>query len=206
MTTWIRRSYESVGLTQFPMGRHVRAIQDRFGGSVILCLDVSGSMYGDPLQQAVVGCRMFIDEALEAGYEVSVLFWHHGIAGHTPLGRERKPLVDYLRRATAGGGNDIGPTLKHAEAELAQRRGDLVVAIFGDGDLGDARAAQVAADRLRGKNVRIITCGLGQASAASLDIISTELGSDPRTAATDTIADAIAGMATGLRRRETGRP
>jgi uncharacterized protein with von Willebrand factor type A (vWA) domain len=182
----------------------VRAIQNRFGGSVILCLDVSGSMYGEPLQLAVRGCIRFVDQALEAGYEVSVLFWHHGIEGYTPLGRHRNPLVDYLRRAQAGGGNDICPTLRHAEAELVPRRGDLVVAIFGDGDLGDEAAAKREADRLRAKSIRIITCGLGQASAESLDVISTEDGAGPRTADTDRIADSIADMASGLRARPRG--
>ena len=175
-------------------------IQSRLGGSVILCLDVSGSMMGAPLRQAVEGCVKFVEQALDAGYEVSVLFWHHGIDGFTPLTRDRTVLVDYLGQARAGGGNNICPTLQHAEIELAPRAGDLVVAIFGDGDLGNASAAQLAAERLRDKNIRILTCGLGQASAESLDAISTEEGAAPRTASGDTIAATIAGMATRLRR------
>lgn len=206
MITWTRRSFDAAGLTQYPVGRHLRTIQNWFGGSVILCLDVSGSMMGDPLRQAVQGCTMFVDQALDAGYEVSVLFWHHGIEGFTPLTRDRIALVDYLGRARAAGGNNICPTLRHAETELAPRPGDLVVAIFGDGDLGDAAAAQQEAERLRGKNIRILTCGLGQASAESLDVISTEKDVAPRAAAPDTIADTIAGMATGLRRHPAARP
>lgn len=206
MTTWIRRSFDAAGLTQYPVGRHLDVIQAQFGGAVILCLDVSGSMYGSPLRQAVKGCEVFIDEALGAGYLVSMLFWHHSIDGYTPLTRERAPLVNYLRTAAAGGGNDICPTLRHAEAELSDRQGDRVVAIFGDGDLGSQSAAELEADRLRADNIRIITCGLGYSSAESLDAISTEEGAAPRTAEPETIAESIAAMASGLRRGRTRGP
>ena len=43
MADWIRRSFSSAGLTQIPTGRHLRALQDRFGGGTeMLCIDVSG--------------------------------------------------------------------------------------------------------------------------------------------------------------------
>jgi hypothetical protein len=149
-----------------------------------------------------VGCERFVDEALAAHYEVAVLFWHHGVAGNTGLTRDRGDLVRFLRTATAGGGNDIVPTLDRSYALLQRRGGDRVIAIFGDGDLGDPGAATTRAVQLRAENIRIITCGLGQASAESLDVISTEsTGAGPRVADLDDIADSIAGMASGLRRR-----
>lgn len=198
---WIRRSYDATGLTQYPVGRHLRAVQDRLGGSVFLCLDVSGSMSGSPLAQAVEGCRRFVAEALEAHYQVGLLLWHHDVADYTELTRHPKVIDQLLDRATAGGGNDILPTLRHCEAVLTRERGDLVIAIFGDGDLGNARAAQGEASRLAGKNIRIITCGLGNASAEQLNVISTEAVGAPRTASANQIADAIAGMASGLTRK-----
>jgi uncharacterized protein with von Willebrand factor type A (vWA) domain len=201
MAGWLRRAYDAPVLTQYPTGRHLAAVQARFGGSVVVCLDVSGSMYGDPLTQAILGCERFVDEALEARYEVAMLFWHHGVAGNTGLSRDRQELTRFLRTATAGGGNDIVPTLDRSQALLKYRRGDRVVAIFGDGDLGDEAAARRKADALRAGNIRIITCGLGLASAESLDVISTETGDGPRVAQVDDIADSIAGMASGLRRR-----
>jgi Mg-chelatase subunit ChlD len=74
MADWIRRPFSSPGLTQIPPGRHLRALQDRFGGgTVMLCIDVSGSMDGKPILEAVRGARTFVDEAVEARYRVGVL-------------------------------------------------------------------------------------------------------------------------------------
>jgi len=202
--TWTRRSFDAPGLTQYPTGRHLEAVQARFGGAVVLCLDVSGSMSGAPLSQAVAGCRRFVDEALKAVYEVAVLFWDNRVDGHTALTRDGAELHRFLGGARSGGGTNVVPALEAAHRLLADRRGDRVVAIFGDGDLGDAAGARVKSDVMRGENVRIITCGLGLASAESLDVISTEAtGAGPRVADATAIADSIAGMAGGLRR--TGR-
>lgn len=77
-----------------------------------------------------------------------------------------------------------------------------MIAVVGDGDLGSPGAATMRPGQLRAENIRMITCGLGQASAESLDVISTEsTGAGPRVAEADDIADSIAGMASGLRRQ-----
>ena len=198
---WIKRSYDATGLTQYPVGRHLRAVQDRLGGSVFLCLDVSGSMLGSPLRQATEGCRRFVADALEAHYQVALLLWHHGVADYTELTRDIGVIDRLLAKAVASGGNDILPTLRHCEAVLTRERGDLVIAIFGDGDLGNPQAAQAEASRLAAKNIRIMTCGLGNASAEQLNVISTEAGEAPRVASAGQIADAIASMATGLTKK-----
>lgn len=198
---WIRRSYDATGLTQYPVGRHLRAVQDRLGGSVFLCLDVSGSMSGSPLRQAVEGCRRFVAEARAAHYQVGLLLWHHGVADYTELTRDTKVIDRLLDKAVASGGNDILPTLRHCESVLTRERGDLVIAIFGDGDLGNPAAAREEASRLAAKNIRIITCGLGNASAEQLNVISTETADAPRMASAGGIADAIASMASGLTRK-----
>ncbi|MCZ2826062.1 MULTISPECIES: vWA domain-containing protein [unclassified Modestobacter] len=204
MTTWIRRSFDAPGLTQYPTGRHLEAVQSQFSGSVVLCLDVSGSMSGSPLSQAVQGCRRFVDEALQALYEVAVLFWDHGVVGYTLLTRDQGRLHAFLDRASIHGGTNVVPALHEAHALLTGQKGDRVVAIFGDGDLGDAAGARRKSDAMRADNIRIITCGLGLASAESLDVISTETtAAGPRVADVNDIADSIAGMAGGLRR--TGR-
>lgn len=200
MPQWIRRNFESQGMTQYPTGKHLRAVQDRMGGAVVLCLDVSGSMYAERLAQAVAGCERFIGEALGAFYQVEMLFWHHDIAGHTKLVRDKDQLMSFLQTASSGGGNNIVPTLRHAEHVLEGLVGDRVVAIFGDGDLGDVGLARRESERLVAKNIRIMTCGLGEASAQGLNTISTEISDTPRTAHADTITQAIADMAAGLRR------
>ena len=67
---WTRKSFSSDGVTEYPVGPNFERLRSRFGGAVILALDVSGSMQGDRIGKAVNGCGRFIDEAVEAGYRV----------------------------------------------------------------------------------------------------------------------------------------
>lgn len=199
---WIKSTYDAAGLTQYPVGPHLSRVQELFGGSVILCLDVSGSMGIDRrLPQAVEGCRRFVAEAISAGYEVGGLLWSSSVEGATALSRDPESAIALFGSARAGGGNDIVPALLRCEELFEDRTGDLVIAIFGDGDLGDAQRAATEASRLAARNIRVLTVGLGEASAHQLAAISTDRASVPQTATSDSIADSIAGMAAGLKRR-----
>lgn len=197
---WLKKRFDAVGLTQYPVGRHFAALQEQFGGSVVLCLDVSGSMSGSRLAQAVQGGHRFLAEAVESGYDVAALLWHHGVADHTRLARQPQAANAMLSESVAGGGNDIVPALQRCEEILGARTGDRVIAIFGDGDLGSPAVARREVDRLTAQGIRVLTCGLGEASAEALSTISTDAASSS-VAHADGIADAIAGMAQGLRRR-----
>lgn len=198
---WIKKAYDAVGLTQYPVGKHLATLQSRFGGAVVLCLDVSGSMAGGRLAQAKDGCLRFVTEAIAARYDVAGLLWHHGIEGCTELDSDRRAVDRLFAAAVSSGGNNIVPALQLSERMLAERTGDRVIAIFGDGDLGDRASALREASRLAVQGIRVITCGLGDASAEELNAISTETNQAPRVAQQGNIADAIAGMAQGLRRR-----
>jgi len=198
---WIKKVYEAAGLTQYPLGKHFAELQSQFGGSVVLCLDVSGSMAADRLPQAKEGCRRFLTEALAAGYSVAGLLWHHDVEGYTELDRDRCAMDQLFAGARAGGSNDIVPALHVSERMLVGRTGDRVIAIFGDGDLGDPASARREANRIASQGIRVITCGLGDASAEELSAISTETDHVARVARQENIADSIADMARGLRRK-----
>ena len=197
---WTRRSFSSEGVTEYPPGPNLQRLRSRLGGAVVLALDVSGSMHGDRIGKAIKGCRRFIDEAVSAGYQVGVILWHHDVEGVVAPDADPDEAYNLLKRAVAAGGNDAVPFLALAQRQLmALDVGDRVVAIFGDGDLGDRRRAQEKASELINDNIRILTCGLGEASAQELAAISTE-NSAPRTATAEDLADSIASMARGLTR------
>lgn len=198
---WIKKAYDAAGLTQHPVGKHLAVLQNRLGGSVVLCLDVSGSMSGGRLLQAKDGCRRFVTEAISAGYSIAGLLWHHDVAGYTELDRDRQAVDRLFADSGAHGGTNIVPALQKSERILDRSTGDRVIAIFGDGDLGDPVNARREAARLAAHGIRVITCGLGDSSAEELNAISTETGQVTRVAQQGNIADAIADMARGLRRR-----
>ncbi|WP_153342914.1 vWA domain-containing protein [Nocardia aurantia] len=203
MNSWIRREFRSAGLTQYPVGPYLGAIQQQFGGVVLLCIDVSGSMCGAPLTSAVRGARQFAKEAIDAYYEVGVILWHHSIAATIEPTRDLPSVLRFLDAPVDSGGTDINDALDAAHDLLRPRgtRLDRVVAIFGDGDLGDRSRAVAKAAVMRAEDIRIITVGLGDAAAHALDEISTESNERPRTATPSTIDTEIAGVASGLRRR-----
>src|SRR6185437_2567199 len=90
MPNWIRRPFSGAGLTQIPPGPHLGALQSRFGGTVMLCIDVSGSMWGTPILEAVRGAREFVSEAVAARYKVGVMLWN------TQVVAVAEPAADHL--------------------------------------------------------------------------------------------------------------
>lgn len=199
---WTRKSFSSDGVTEYPVGPNFKRLRSRFGGAVILALDVSGSMQGDRISKAVKGCGRFIDEAVQAGYRVGLILWHHDVAADVPPEADPRAARELLRRAAdSSGGTNVLACLGLAHRQLmATDAGDRVLAIFGDGDLGNRQAAETKAAELIADDIRILTCGLGEGSAQELASISTEKDA-PRTATSENLADSIASMAQGLIRK-----
>lgn len=201
MAGWTKKSFVSPPVTEYQAGPNLLRLQASLSGAVILALDVSGSMSGSPLKDAIRGCRQFIDEAVADGYSVGMILWHHDIAGSVAPARSADDALRLLSQAQATGGNDIRPTLSSAHRDLmSEPAGDRVLAIFGDGDLGVHEPRQYA-EPLIADGIRIITCGLGASSAAALAVISTETADVPRTSESGKIAESIASMSSGLTRR-----
>ena len=199
MATWTKKDFDAAGVTEYPVGPALDQLRRNFGGSVVLALDVSGSMEGERIEKAVRGCRRFICEAVEANSSVGLILWAHGISGSVPVDYDPSAAYCLLAQAAIAGGTNIVPCLELAHRMLLDARAsDMVLAVFGDGDLGDPFEASRVAAKLTADGIRILTCGLGQSSAESLAIISTET-STTRVAETSTIADSIADMARGLR-------
>lgn len=200
---WTRKTFSSDGVTEYPVGTNLERLSFRFGGAVILALDVSGSMSGERTTKAVAGCARFIDEAVEAGYRVGLVLWNHEIAAFIPPLVNPKDARSLLREASSyTGGTNVLPCLELAHRQLlAIDAGDRVLAIFGDGDLGNRSSAEAKAAEMTRDDIRILTCGLGEESARELAAISTET-SAPRAATEENLAETIASMAHGLVQRK----
>lgn len=202
MADWIRRSFSSPGLTQIPTGRHLRALQDRFGGgTVMLCIDVSGSMDGRPIREAVRGAKTFINEAVEARYLVGVLLWNTDVAAlaePTQDGKAAKRLLDRTRRA--GGGTSLLRPLERCHQILDRFKGqDRVVAIFGDGDLGPRDRVLRKVSQMKAEDIRFVTRGLGSTAAREFAEVSDEDRPNVTVNGVDELAAGIAAMATSLK-------
>jgi uncharacterized protein with von Willebrand factor type A (vWA) domain len=204
MADWIRRSFSgSAGLTQIPAGPHLGAMQKRFGGGVVmLMIDVSGSMHGRPITEAVRGAKTFVAEAIDARYKVGLMLWNHevqDVADPTADGKGALKLLDRTKSAS-GGNNLISPLDRcHQILDRFKDAPDRVCGIFGDGDLTPNDQVLPKVDRMKSENIRFVTRGLGSHAAQEFGEISSE---EPSSAAIDDVtnlADGIADMASALK-------
>jgi Mg-chelatase subunit ChlD len=201
MTDWIRRSFDAVGVTQYKPGKHLAALQEPHLGKVILCIDVSSSMSGSPLREAVRGAREFVSQAVAARYRVGLILWNSSIALSVPMSTDPKPVLAGLDRASAHGGTSVTPTLRAGITALGALTGDRVLAVFGDGDIGPVQDAVSAAHDAAALGIRIIVRGLGSHAAAALSQIATEGFESSEITGSAGIATGIAAMASALRAR-----
>lgn len=200
MNDWVRKNFAGVGLTQSPPGPHFDVLRKKYKGSVLLCIDVSGSMSGTPLKQAVTGGTEFLAEAFGAHYDCGLVLWNHGVEVHVPLGSSRTELVDRLGAAVSTGGNDLLPTLRIAKRDLAPLSGDRVLCVFGDGDIGKPSVVVPAARELCAMGVRIVVRGLGNGATKALSKLVCPGQQDDEQLIEDVgaISSGIASMAKGL--------
>lgn len=207
MATWIRRSFTAPGLTQIPPGPHLRSLQDRYGGTVMLCIDVSGSMSGSPLAEAVRGARQFVTEAVAAHCKVGVMLWNHtveDVCEPTIDGKAALALLAPVDRAR--GGNDLFIALDQCHGVLDRFTGDRVVALFGDGDLTPKAEVLVKVAEMKAQNIRFVTRGLGSCAAREFGEISDEGPMAASIESVASLAEGIADMATALKRTGIARP
>lgn len=209
MADWIRRSFTAAGLTQIPPGPHLRKLQGRYGGGVVmLCIDVSGSMDGKPIREAVRGAGTFVTEAVEARYEVGVLLWNTGVvdlAEPDADGKAARRLLD--RTKNAAGGTSLLEPLERCHRLLDQFTDapDRVAAIFGDGDLGPRSQVLAKVALMKAEDIRFVTRGLGRQAAAAFGEISSEEPSSASIEDVAELADGIATMAASLKKSHSRR-
>ena len=202
MASWIRRPFSSPGLTQIPPGPHLRALQGRFGGTVMLCcIDVSGSMDGAPILEAVRGARQFVAEAVAAHYNVGVMLWNtrvETVCEPTADGKAALNLLAPVNRAW--GDNYLLTPLEHCHQILDRFTGDRAVALFGDGDLTPKPPVLAKVAQMKAENIRFVTRGLGPYAAREFGEISDDAPSSATIDNVAGLADGIADMATSLKR------
>jgi hypothetical protein len=206
MSEWVRKRFAGAGLTQAPPGPHFAALRAKYRATVLLCIDVSSSMSGSRLPQAIAGGEQFLAEAFDARYDCGLVLWNHDVATYVAPGASRAELADRLGAALAHGGTSLVPALELARRDLAPLPGDRVLCVFGDGDVGDRDRAGALARELCALGVRIIVRGLGTGATSALAALACSGGEDQRELIADerSITAGIASMAKGLTR--AGRP
>ncbi|MBB5153142.1 VWA domain-containing protein [Saccharopolyspora phatthalungensis] len=200
MSSWIRRSFAGIGLTQSPPGRYLPKLQQRYLGHVLLCIDVSASMAGSPLSQAIAGGEQFLVEAEGAHYESGLVLWADSVQRYLPPETPLDEVVSALRKAIPRGGTVLSNALRLGIDVLPSYPGDRVLCIFSDGGLADPEQARELARKACAMGIRIIVRGLGPTAAAALADLACPGMRDDDQQIDDVaqVASGIASMATGL--------
>jgi Mg-chelatase subunit ChlD len=202
---WIKRAFTSPGLTQIPPGPSIGALRRRHeGGVVMLCIDVSGSMAGKRILEAVRGAERFVSEAVEARYQVGIMLWNTSVVDLAEPTSDGNGAMKLLRRTDrAGGGNNLIGPLERCHDILDQFKDapDRVVALFGDGDLSPKERVLRKVAQMKEENIRFVTRGLGKRAAAEFGEISSEEPSSASIDDVDHLADGIGQMGASLKKK-----
>ncbi|MGH3533133.1 MAG: Hsp70 family protein [Pseudonocardiaceae bacterium] len=201
MSSWVRSDFDGIGLTQSPPGKYLEVLQRQYGGTVLLCIDVSGSMCGEPLRQAVKGGEQFLREVVDARYTCGLVLWNHQVERYVAPDTQNSEVLDVLRNAQSMGGTDLVPTLLVAKKLFQPLRGDRVLCVFGDGDIGGRPTVVPLARELCAMGVRIVVRGLGAGATANLARLlcpGAPAADSQVIEDVDAIGSGIASMAAGL--------
>ena len=205
MANWMKKAYNAEGVTEYPPGPNLKTLVEKFGGggAVVLCIDVSGSMSGRPLEEAKKGGTGFINDAAGGGYQVGLILWGSTITDSTPPTTEAAKVQQKLDAAAISGATYLAPALELARSMLmGVDVTDRVCVVFTDGSLMDQDEAECAASLLKADGIRILTIGLGNTAAHGLATIASDESPTTTTTSAETLAGDLQRMATGLSRRQ----
>ena len=170
----------------------------------MLCIDVSGSMDGKPILEAVRGAKNFVREAVAGPLQSRRhALEHAGNRLQRADGRREGGAEDAgPGEACLGGNNLIGPLERcHQILDRFKDDPDRVVALFGDGDLTPKGQVLSKVAQMKAENIRFVTRGLGAAAAQEFGTISSEEPSSAAIGDVGGLADGIATMAASLKPR-----
>jgi len=202
MAIWTRKQFDAVGITQSPTGPYLRSVQNQFGGTVMLMIDISGSMGGARIVNAAAGARLFVEEAVAAHYAVGVMLWNDQVVDVCSPNKDGQSALRILGPLShAHGGNSLIQPLEECDMILRDFSGDRVVALFGDGDITPKDAVLAKVAEMKSNGIRFVTRGLGHHAAQEFAEISDERSESVLVQSVEQLSTSIASMASSLNQR-----
>lgn len=128
---------------------------------VAIYVDVSGSMSGNKMIQAVGATHALWYAMKKAGCKVSV----HGFANRTgeatSKAHDAEALYAHLPMMGLGGGTEDYVAIKDGERRLAGQRGGKIVFVVSDGESGDGEKLKATLVEARRAGVTVLSIGIG---------------------------------------------
>jgi len=148
--------------------------------TVVLAIDISGSMAGTPLARAKEAAEIFV-ELLEPQDTVGLVTFDHNVFVDVPLTDDHNNVIDVIRGLEYKGDTALYQAIIDSSELLADvQEGRRVVVVLTDGrnDKANSTATEMdAVTAANGARVMVITVGLGnEINTTVLDGIASETG------------------------------
>ena len=145
---------------------------------IMLLIDVSASMAGEPLVQAQSAAREFLDKCDFTRTEVGLISFSDEVILQTEATDNARKVRAAIDRLEPDGTTDLGGAVELARQRLNRLDRLRYIVILTDGYPDAPEAAVEEASRARGEGVEIVAIGTGAADLAYLQrLASTEAGS-----------------------------
>lgn len=145
-----------------PLAEHATCQQGPRPLDVVLLIDQSSSMDGEPLAQAVAGAQAFLETLDLTEHQVALGLFADQVAAYNGLTSDRAALDATLAQAEAGSGTNIAAALTAARNELQGTRRRFgssgFVVLFSDGN-DSSGEVQSLAGAIKDAGVRIFVVG-----------------------------------------------
>ncbi len=151
-------------------GRAVRLpymVEDgcRRGGAdtVWALLDISGSMTGEPLEEAMRGFIDFCRAGVQQGYRVGFIAFNDALHELSPATDKIRDLEESIQNLYAGGGTIMAAPIRHAAEKMKEASGARVIFLVTDGFPADPEETVTLAQDCHRDGIDIIALGTGSA-------------------------------------------
>lgn len=130
---------------------------------LILLMDTSGSMSGEPLRDAKIASRALINELVDLSINrLGLVSFADNARVLNALSQDRAALLRAVDALDANGMTYMEAALRSVDKELKDDKRKKVIILVTDGyDSGNKDATDRFGDELKDKNIRIITIGAG---------------------------------------------
>ncbi|MCR5296168.1 MAG: VWA domain-containing protein [Clostridiales bacterium] len=133
--------------------------------SIVMALDVSGSMQGTPITETKDAAVRFIRNTFGEKVEIGLVTFSYSADVKAAFGTGRSDLTDVVNRLSAGGGTNIGDALMKANEMLQSSDRRKIIVLMSDGypesGMGPDQLVELA-EEIKQSGVTIYTLGFYQ--------------------------------------------
>jgi len=149
--------------------------------TIYLCIDISSSMEGSPLEEAQKAALAFIEKcevkkrfkkSIKKSISIGLTSFNGAPYLNISACRKKKKIESAIDKLVASGGTNMKPAISLTHDQLKNTEGSRFIVILSDGATYDEEGAEQAAKECHNDNIDIVTIGIGNADKKFLGKIA----------------------------------